>query len=64
VFDHATSCSSENSVIVVDDAYDRFCEALVHQGAVILDPAEKQILQDTMWVNGSLNPAILARSGV
>ncbi len=34
-FDHATSCSSENSVIVVDGAYDQFCEALVHQGAVI-----------------------------
>jgi sulfoacetaldehyde dehydrogenase len=61
-FDHATSCSSENSVIVVDGAYDRFCEALVHQGAVILDSTEKQILQDTMWVNGSLNPAVLARS--
>ena len=61
-FDHATSCSSENSVIVVDAAYDRFCEALVNQGAVILDPVEKQVLQDTMWVNGSLNPSILARS--
>ena len=63
-FDHATSCSSENSVIVVDGVYDRFCEALVYQGAVILNSAEKQLLQDTMWVNGSLNPVVLARSAV
>ena len=67
IVDETADCSlaaekSENSVIVVDAAYDRFCEALVNQGAVILDPVEKQVLQDTMWVNGSLNPSILARS--
>ena len=63
-FDHGTSCSSENSAIVVDEVYDDFCTALQEQGAVLLDPREKQALQHTMWSGGRLNPRILARSAI
>ena len=63
-FDHGTSCSSENSAIVVDEVYDDFCTALQERGAVLLDPREKQALQHTMWSGGRLNPRILARSAI
>ena len=63
-FDHGTSCSSENSAIVVDAVYDNFCKALEDQGAVLLDSSEKQVLRQTMWDGGTLKPSILARSAV
>ena len=63
-FDHGTSCSSENSAIVVEAVYDDFCQALQDQGAVLLDSREKQVLRQTMWDGGRLNPSILARPAV
>ena len=61
VFDNATSCSSENSVIVLEAVYEKFVEALEMQGARLLDSAEKATLEKTMWSHGGLNPSILAR---
>ena len=63
-FDHGTSCSSENSAIVVDAVYDDFCTPLQAQGADLLDSREKQALRQTMWSGDRLNPRILARSAV
>ena len=62
VFDNATSCSSENSVIVLESVFERFTEALKMQGALLLNPREKETLEQAMWSDGELNPAILARS--
>ena len=44
-FDHATSCSSENALVVVDEIYDTFLEKLGDCGGRLLDEQEKQILQ-------------------
>ncbi|SVB96006.1 uncharacterized protein METZ01_LOCUS248860, partial [marine metagenome] len=55
VFDNATSCSSENSVIVLESVFERFTEALKMQGALLLNPSEKETLEQTMWSDGELN---------
>ncbi|MDP2240729.1 MAG: aldehyde dehydrogenase family protein [Burkholderiales bacterium] len=62
IFDNATSCSSENSVIVHDKVYDAMLAALAKEGGVLLTPAEKAMLQKTMFPGGRLSPAITAQS--
>ena len=61
-FDNATSCSSENNLIVVDAVYDAALTALKGHGAVLLDADDKAILEAFMWQDGKLNPDIIARS--
>jgi sulfoacetaldehyde dehydrogenase len=63
-FDNATSCSSENSLVIVDEVYDAMLAAMARQGAVLLDAQEKQRLQDNLWQQGALNRNLLARSAV
>lgn len=60
-FDNATSCSSENSVIIVDAVYDAMLAEFAKVGAPMLDADEKQKLQDTMWQHGHLNREVLAK---
>jgi sulfoacetaldehyde dehydrogenase len=62
VFDNATSCSSENAVVILDAVYDAMVEELRKQGGVLLEPAEKTRLQNVMWPQGKLSPAIIAQS--
>ncbi len=61
-FDNATSCSSENSVVIVDAMYDAMLQALAAEGGVLLDAAQKQRLQQTMWPSGKLSPAVTAKA--
>lgn len=61
-FDHATSCSSENSLVILDAVYDAMIEALKQAGGALLNGAEKSQLQMTLWPNGKLNPQITARA--
>jgi sulfoacetaldehyde dehydrogenase len=60
-FDNATSCSSENAVIVVDAVYDDFVAALGQTGGMLLDPAQTQHLITTHWHDGYLNRNMLAQ---
>ena len=60
-FDNATSCSSENAVIVVDAVYPAMLAEFAEVGGAILDAAEKEKLRAAMWPGGKLNPAIMAR---
>jgi sulfoacetaldehyde dehydrogenase len=60
-FDHATSCSSENSVIILDAVYDAMLAQLTKQGAVLLDAGEKAQLQRAMFPEGHLSSAITAQ---
>lgn len=60
-FDNATSCSSENSVIIHERVYDRMVAALAAEGAALLSPAEKDTLQKAMFPGGKLSPAITAQ---
>jgi sulfoacetaldehyde dehydrogenase len=61
-FDHATSCSSENSVVILDTVYAAMITELEREGGVLLDAAEKSRLQATMWPAGVLSPAVTAQS--
>ncbi|MCE2999838.1 MAG: acylating sulfoacetaldehyde dehydrogenase [Betaproteobacteria bacterium] len=61
IFDHATSCSSENSVIIHAAVYDAMLAALARQGGVLLDAGEKATLQAAMFPGGKLSPAVTAQ---
>lgn len=60
-FDNATSCSSENSLIVVDDRYDAMMAALAAEGGMMLGPDDTARLTATLWPEGRLNGALLAQ---
>ena len=62
IFDNATSCSSENSVIIHAAVYERMIAALTAVGGVLLTAAEKETLQKTMFPGGKLSPAVTAQS--
>ncbi len=61
-FDNATSCSSENSLVVVDTVHDALLGALAERGAVLLDPDQKATLRRLMWPDGKLSPAAIGQS--
>lgn len=60
-FDNATSCSSENHLILVDAIYARAMRALQDAGGLLLSADEKRRLQDALWQDGALNRALIAR---
>lgn len=61
-FDNATSCSSENSVIIHDKVYAKMMASLANEGGALLTAAEKETLQKAMFPGGKLSPAITAQS--
>ncbi|MCU0969036.1 MAG: aldehyde dehydrogenase family protein [Rubrivivax sp.] len=61
-FDHATSCSSENSLVVVAAMRDAVLAALARRGGRLLDAAHKAALQRLMWPDGHLSPAVIGQS--
>jgi sulfoacetaldehyde dehydrogenase len=61
-FDNATSCSSENSVILLDAIYQPALRALTESGGALLDHEEKRRLQATMWPDGKLSASVTAQS--
>jgi sulfoacetaldehyde dehydrogenase len=60
-FDNATSCSSENSVVILDAVYSGAMFALAAAGGVLLTAAEKAKLQAVMWPHGKLAAAVTAQ---
>ncbi len=60
-FDNATSCSSENAVVIVDAVYDEAVAALKRAGGYLVDQAQKPRLQSELWKNGKLNRHLIAR---
>jgi len=61
-FDNATSCSSENSVVLVDAVYTAALNAFKTHGAVLLEPEGKARLQQVMWPDGKLSPRVIGQS--
>ena len=61
-FDNATSCSSENSVVVDESVADQLIEEFARIGGVLLDPAEKSALQKAMWPEGKLSGGLTGKS--
>ena len=60
-FDNATSCSSENSVIILDAVYGDAISALERAGGYLANDAEKRAIADTLWVGGRLNRKVIAK---
>jgi sulfoacetaldehyde dehydrogenase len=60
-FDNATSCSSENSLVILESVYRPMLAELAKAGGVLLDAAEKKKLQAAMWPGGKLSPEVMAR---
>ncbi len=63
-FDNATSCSSENSLVVVDSVRAPLLAALRKRGAVLLDAAQKTQLQRLMFPDGTLSAAATGQPAV
>jgi sulfoacetaldehyde dehydrogenase len=61
IFDNATSCSSENSLVILDAVYDDALAALQRAGGYLADDQEKRAIADTLWVDGHLNRKVIAR---
>ena len=61
-FDNATSCSSENAVVIHASVYDAMLKELAKQGGVMLDAADKGRLAKLMFPDGKLGPAATAQA--
>jgi sulfoacetaldehyde dehydrogenase len=61
-FDNATSCSSENSAILLDRIYEAALDELRCEGGELLTAEEKARLQSVMFPGGKLGAATTAQS--
>lgn len=60
-FDHATSCSSENALVILDGVYDKAIAALKREGGYLASPAERRCIVERHWQDGKLNRAVIAQ---
>jgi sulfoacetaldehyde dehydrogenase len=61
-FDHATSCSSENSLLIEESVYVTVLDALRSRGAYLVSREEKTLLAEALWKEGGLNRELVAQS--
>jgi len=61
-FDNATSCASENSLIILNSVYEKTLMALSDAGGILLNGDEKSRLQTLMWSGSKLNHEVTAQS--
>ncbi len=61
IFDNATSCSSENAVVILDDIYEDAMAALGRAGGYRCTPEERTAVAETLWVGGKLNRKVIAK---
>jgi sulfoacetaldehyde dehydrogenase len=61
IFDNATSCSSENAVVILDDVYEDAIAALERAGGWRCSAAEKESVSSTLWIDGKLNRHVIAK---
>ena len=59
--DNAASCSSDNSVLLVEPIYDEMLAKLKAQGGYVLGDEEKAKLQSILWIDGALNAKVVAQ---
>ncbi len=65
-FDYATSCSSENSLVIQASVYDDLIKAFEAKKSYLLNDQERARLEAHMWVENkkgkrTINPAIIAQ---
>ncbi|WMJ79868.1 bifunctional acetaldehyde-CoA/alcohol dehydrogenase [Clostridium sp. MB40-C1] len=61
-FDNGVICASEQSVIVLDEVYDKVREEFEERGAYILKKDEIDKVRDIIVINGILNSEIVGQS--
>lgn len=61
-FDNATSCSAENSVVIIDAVRPAMLAALEAVGAVLLTHEQARQLERTMWPDGKLSSAVIGQN--
>jgi sulfoacetaldehyde dehydrogenase len=61
-FDNATSCSSENSIVLVEAIADRMLAALARLGCVAVEGEDRRLLEASMWPEGKLASAVIGQS--
>ncbi len=61
IFDNSTSCSSENSVTIVESVYDDAIAAMERAGGYMCNAEERQQIVDALWINGKLNRHVIAK---
>lgn len=59
--DFAASCSSDNSVVLLDSIYDEMLGKLKAQGGYVLNDEQKAKLQAAIWVDGAINAKVVAQ---
>jgi len=60
-FDHATSCSSENALVIDASVYDDVLEQLQDHGGWLVPADQKDQLRQAMWPGGRLNRDVVAQ---
>lgn len=60
-FDNATSCSSENALVVVDSIYDAFVKALAAEGGALVPQDQAEGIVAQLWQGGHLNREVIAK---
>ena len=60
-FDNATSCSSENALVVLDDVYEAAIAALEAVGGYRASAAETARVVERLWPDGKLSRDVIAR---
>ncbi len=63
-FDNGMICASEQSVIVLNDVYDRVREEFVSRGCYLLSAEETEKVRKTIIINGGLNARIVGQTAV
>jgi len=61
IFDNATSCSSENSLVILDAIYEKAIAALERAAGYMASAMEKERIQRQLWQDGKLNRHLIAR---
>ena len=60
-FDNGMICASEQSVIVLDNVYDKVREEFIKRGCYFLTPEETEKVRKTIIINGALNAKIVGQ---
>ena len=58
-FDNATSCSSENAIVVVDEIYDALMAEMAKVGGTLIN--DEQLIVERLWPDGHLNRLVIAQ---
>jgi len=64
IFDNATSCSSENNLVLVKNIYDEFINLMKLEGGALLNNSEKKLLEQALWTQGKLNRNLIAKPAI